>query len=257
MSLVVRLFGWCGVLLLALLSVACSSKKSKSLEPLSAPAWLVQLPVPGFGPARVAVPLAATTPRPIVVVLHGAADRPEWQCGSFRGVLGGRVFIVCPQGLPRLDFPERFGLGSLDGTAAELRAALKALKERFGGHVAQSPILLIGYAEGAALAAELARQEPEFFARVALVTGDPTAFTSSAASIFAGKGGKRALFFCTTRACQDHGAQRALWLTRRGVAAKSVLHDVGPYLNQQFNDALRGELRWLVEDDERWPKAQQ
>ncbi len=242
------------MLLLAVFSMACSGKRNKAPPPLTAPSWTVQLEAKGFQPARVALPLGATTPRPITVVLHGASDRPEWQCGSFRGVLGGRVFIVCPAGMARPELAPRLGLGNVDETANELRALLAELKLRFGPYVAPSPVLLIGYAEGAALAAELARQEPSFFARVALVGGDPTAVSPTAAEIFATKGGKRMLFFCTNPACHGDGVQRALLITRRGLAAKSVQHEVGPYLDDAFVGALRGDLSWLVEDDARWPK---
>ena len=251
-----RRFVWCSALLLALMTLACSSKRSKALAPLAAPAWRLQLEVKGHGPASVALPLAATTPRPVAVVLHGAADRPEWQCGTFRGVLGGQVFILCPHGAERPELAPRLGLAGVDDTASELRAALAALKQRFGPYVAPGPVLLIGYAEGAALAAELARQEPSFFARVALVAGDPTTLSPSAMSIFASGGGKRMLFFCTSPVCQGDGAQRALLLARQGIVAKSLQHDVGPYLDEAFATALRGDLKWLVEDDARWPKPQ-
>jgi len=221
------------------------------LAPLSAPAWRTQLEVNGFGPATVALPLGATTPRPIVVVLHGARDRAEWQCGSFRGVLGGRVFILCPQGVQSAE-AGLYGLGSVDDSEAELRAGLAALKARFGAHVAPSPVLLIGYGEGAAVAADLARQEPSFFARIALVNGNPALLTPSAIKIFAERGGKRVLVFCTQSECDADGTQRALLLTRARVAAKSVKAEVGPYLDQRFTDALKGEVPWLVEGDARW-----
>jgi pimeloyl-ACP methyl ester carboxylesterase len=245
------MLGWCGLLLLLIAGAACSSKKRGALAPLEAAAWRIELPVPGFGPASVALPLGAVTPRPIAVVLHGAVDHPEWQCGSFRGVLGGKLFILCPRGIAAAE-PGRFGLGSVDDSAAELRAALAALKARFGAHVAASPILLIGYAEGARVAAELARQEPAFFARVALVNGEPSAFTPSASSIFALRGGKRVLFFCTTSSCDDSAVSRALLLARANVPAKSVRHDVGPYLDAPFAEALARELPWLLEGDARF-----
>jgi predicted esterase len=232
---------------------SCSSNKNKPLEPLAAPSWRVDLPVPGYGAASVALPLGSHQARPIVVVLHGGADRPEWQCGSFRGLLGGRVFIVCPRGVQRPELGGRFGLGSLDDTAAELRAALKALKQRFGGHVAASPIVLIGFGKGAAHAAELARQEPTFFSRVALIAGDPTAVTPSAAHIFAKRGGKRLLFFCTSSSCQQDAAMRATLVQRAGAGAKVVQRDVGPYLDQRLLDALKEEVPWLLAGDERWP----
>jgi pimeloyl-ACP methyl ester carboxylesterase len=245
------LLGWCGLLLTLLVSGAGCSSKKKALAPLEAPAWRIELAVPGFGPASVALPLGAVTPQPIAVVLHGAADRPEWQCGSFRGVLGGKLFILCPRGIAAAE-PGRFDPASVDHSAAELRAALAALKARFGAHVAAGPILLIGYAEGARVAAELARQEPGFFARVALVSGEPSAFTPSASSIFALRGGKRVLFFCTSSSCDDSGVARALLLARANVPAKSVRHDVGPYLDAAFTEALAREMPWLLEGDARF-----
>jgi pimeloyl-ACP methyl ester carboxylesterase len=145
-------------------------------------------------------------------------------------------------------------LGGFEENAAELRAALAALKARFGAHVASGPILLIGYGEGAAMAADLSRQEPAFFARLALLRGDPSSVSSIGAKTFAERGGKRMLFFCESTECRDAGAERALWLTRRGVAAKSVRASVGPYFDRAFADALSREIPWLVEGDARWAK---
>jgi poly(3-hydroxybutyrate) depolymerase len=241
--------------LLLLASLGCGGKAKHGLRPLaalSAPSWRTELQVKGFGPATLALPLGATSPRPIVVVLHGARDRAEWQCGSFRGLFGGRVFILCPQGVLATGEGGLYGLGSIDDSVAELRAGLAALKARFGAHVAPSPIVLVGYAEGAAVAADLARQEPSFFARVALLNGNPAALSPSATKIFAQRGGKRMLFFCLDDACESNGVERALLLTRAGVVAKAVKADVGPYLDQRFVDALRSEVPWLVEGDARF-----
>jgi pimeloyl-ACP methyl ester carboxylesterase len=232
---------------------ACSEKpKPGRLAPLAAASWRVDVPVKGFEPAQVALPLGATSARPIAVVVHGERDRAEWQCGSFRGVLGGEAFVLCPRGVPLADSGGLYGLGSFDERIAELRASLSALKARFGAHVASSPVVLIGYGEGTALAAELARQEPSFFARVALVHGDPSAFDSSASKIFATRGGKRVLFYCLNDACLEAANQRAVWLSRSGVAAKAVKGSVGPFLDQAFTDSLKGEMKWLMEGDTRW-----
>lgn len=240
---------------MCLASSGCSSKakRGQPLPPLSAASWRAELTVPGFAPAVVALPLGATSPRPIVIVIHGARDRAEWQCGSFRGLLGGNVFIVCPQGMQVGSEGGLFGLGSFDESTAELRAALAALKSRYGKHVAPSPSVVIGYAEGAAVAADLARQEPSFFARVALVNGDPSILSSSGAKIFNLRGGKRVLFFCTDQACQDAAGERTLWLNRGGgVSAKTVRAAVGPYLDAAFTAALKPEITWLLEGDARF-----
>lgn len=257
-SRIVPSLAWLSRLLmgtLLLTSAGCSrSPKAGRLAPLTAPSWRVPLDVKGFGAASVALPLGATSARPIVVVLHGQRDEAEWQCGSFRGVLGGRVFVLCPAGQTTGDGSH--GWGSFDDTAAELRAALSALKARYGAHVAKGSIALIGYGEGASIAADLARQEPSFFSRVALVNGDPTAFSPTAGKIFAERGGKRVLFFCGNQSCDDRGAERAVLLQRSGAQAKSVLRDVGPYLDQRFTDALKGDVSWLLEGDSRFASPQ-
>lgn len=237
----------------SLLLVSCSSRpKAGALAPLTGPSWSVPLSIEGFGAATVAVPLGATTPRPIVVVLHGRGDRAEWQCGSFRGVLGARAFVLCPAG--QAAGGGSYGWGSFDDTAAELRAGLKALKARYGAHVAKGAVTLVGYGEGADHAVDLSRQEPSFFARVALVSGDPAAFSPTASKIFAERGGQRALFFCTTSECERRGAERAVQLQRSGAQAKTVRADVGPYLDQRFTDALKGEMEWLFEGDSRFSR---
>lgn len=251
-SLVRRLWMLVAVCGLAL-GIGCSAKSRRGLAPLSAPSWRVELPVPGFEPAIVAVPLGATAPRPIAVVIHGERDRAEWQCGSFRGLLGGQLFIVCPRGVPLGD--GGYGLGNFEDRIAELRGALAALKSRFGAHVAKSSVVLVGYAEGAALAAELLRQEPSFFSRVALVNGDVSSLTPSAAKIFAERGGKRVLVYCLTDACESEATQRTLWLSHGGVQTRVTKGGVGPFLDPAFIDALRGELPWLFEGDARFVVA--
>ena len=235
------------------LLLGCASSKRRELEPLESRSWRIELPVPGFAAASVALPLGATVARPVAVVLHGARDRADWQCGSFRGVLGGKLFILCPRGEPS-EVAERFSFRSVDAAAQELRAALSALKTHYGAHVAPGPVMLVGYDEGAFTAVELARQEPSFFSRVMLVKGDPAAFSPSSAAIFAARGGKRVLFFCTEPECDDRAVSRALLLSRAGAQAKSVKHDVGPYLDARFTERLRGELPWLLEGDSRFSR---
>ena len=80
---------------------APSASAQRLLAPLSAPSWLVPLPVSGFGAASVAVPVGAVEPRPIVIALHGGADRPEWQCGVWRSIAGPEPFVLCPRGVAR------------------------------------------------------------------------------------------------------------------------------------------------------------
>jgi pimeloyl-ACP methyl ester carboxylesterase len=248
----------CG-LLLAISSPGCSrapASKSESLAPLTAPSWRIELAVEGFGSAIAALPLAAARPRPVLIALHGDADRPEWQCGSWRGVVGSRAFVLCPRGRPRQDGSTtevRYTLGSVDETERELRAALAALKRRFGEHVARGPVLLAGYGRGVEAASALARQQPSFFSRVVLIAGEPSAWSPSLAALFGKQGGERVLFVCASAECRAEAELRAALTRRTGAHAKvSAPADLGPWFDATMTSALRGELPWLLAGDSRW-----
>ncbi|MDQ2646923.1 MAG: hypothetical protein M3020_24175, partial [Myxococcota bacterium] len=71
-----------------------TSASARALPPLAAPSWLAALDVPGFGEARVALPLGSRKPRPIVAVIHGDDDRPEWPCGSYHHASSARAFVL-------------------------------------------------------------------------------------------------------------------------------------------------------------------
>ncbi|HKO53301.1 MAG TPA: hypothetical protein VJV79_36580 [Polyangiaceae bacterium] len=114
------------------------------LTPLQASSWLVELDVPSFGKAALAVPLGARSPRSIVIALHGSADRPEWACSALRSIAGPAPFVLCPRGVARADFnasDPRYTFGTADDSARELRAALAELKRRFGVYVAAGPVV--------------------------------------------------------------------------------------------------------------------
>jgi hypothetical protein len=229
-------------------SAAASTLPAAKLAPLSASSWLVDLDVPGFGKAALAVPLAATEPRPIVVALHGAADRPEWACGAWRGIAGPAPFVLCPRGTQRDDFaaPDlRYTFGAAAAVAAELRAGLTALKHEFAAYVAPGAVVFAGFELGADRVATIAQQEPTFFARLALIAPAPGAWPSSQAALFGREGGERVLFACgpAERASTDFKAV----LTRRGGAdAQAVfLGDRPPVLDAASVRLLQGHWSWL------------
>src|SRR5512142_3288779 len=62
--------------------------------------WMETITLEDGSQASVTLPLGATTPRPIVVGVHGSGDRPEWSCGEWRGVVDSYAFVVCPRGTP-------------------------------------------------------------------------------------------------------------------------------------------------------------
>jgi hypothetical protein len=235
-----------------LLFVACKHDKrtrGPKLTPLQADAWLIDLEVPGFGKAKLAVPLGATSPRAIVIALHGAADRPEWACSALRSIAGPAPFVLCPRGVQRADFnaaDPRYTFGTADATANELRVALAQLKHRFGLYVAPGPVIFTGFELGADHVAWITSQEPAFFSRVLLIEPAPESWPSSQAALFARSGGQRALF-AFGPAHRDELQQKAILTGRGGAEAHWLfLGSRPPALDPPTVALLARQWRWLA-----------
>ena len=236
------------------LLAACQHDKPKrhgpKLTPLAASSWLVDLEVPGFEKAALAVPLGATSARPIVIALHGSADRAEWACSALRSIAGPEPFVLCPRGVKRTDFaaPDvRYTFGTPEDTAGELRAALSALKKKFGIRVAAGPVVFEGFEIGADRAAWIARQEPAFFSRVLLIEPSETSWPSSQAAVFGRSGGQRALF-AFGPAHRDELSPKAVLTVRGGAEARAVFLGARPA-------ALDGPSRALLAQHWAWLSA--
>ena len=252
------------VLRFALLMVAlfvcasCKHETSKDIEgeahrpklaSLKADGWLIDLDVPGFGKSALAVPLGAKSPRPIVIALHGAADRPEWACAALRSIAGPAPFILCPRGVARADFAAndpRYTFRSADDTARELRAALAELKRRFGVYVAAGPVVFAGFELGADQVAFIAPQEPSFFSRLLLIEPSPASWTTSQAALFGPAGGQRVLFaFGSSH--RDELTLRAVLTKRGGADSRSLYLGEGPTtLEGPTRRLLRQNWSWLA-----------
>ncbi|MEI9937664.1 MAG: hypothetical protein WDO69_10635 [Pseudomonadota bacterium] len=219
------------------------------LTPLKASSWLVELDVAGFGKAALAVPIGANAPRPIVIALHGSADRPEWACAALRSIAGPAPFVLCPRGVARTDFSAddpRYTFGAADDTARELRAALTELKRRYGVYVAAGPVVFSGFELGADHVAWIAAQEPSFFSRLLLIEPSPSSWPSSRAAMFGRAGGQRVLF-AFGAAHQDELGQRAVLTSRGGAEARAVFLGNGPVtLEPPSRRLLTQNWGWLA-----------
>jgi pimeloyl-ACP methyl ester carboxylesterase len=223
------------------------------LPPLAAEGWLVELPLDGHLSASVSVPLGATEPRPIVVALHGMGDRPEWQCGTWRGITAAYPFVLCPRGVPLDRRGTVFTYGDLTATTRELRAALAALKNRFGSHVASGSIVLTGYSLGAMRAALIARAEPAFFERLVLVEGGHETWSSSLAAIFQRGGGKRLAFVCAQSRCKQSALVKTRLSERAGVEAQLIdAGELGHVFDGRVAAAVKQHWPWVVANDPRF-----
>jgi pimeloyl-ACP methyl ester carboxylesterase len=218
-----------------------------AVAPLRTESWLVELPVPGFGSAMLAPPQGVTSKRPVVVALHGYGDRPDWQCGAWTGITGGKVFVLCPQGKAQPRPLTNFTWGTSADTEREVRAALSALRERFPAHVAAETVL-VGYSLGAAHAARLAASDPAAFARVALVEGGVSEWSPAASRRFKAGGGERLLLACTQAGCEP--PLRALERRSTGPTTLVRAEYLGPFghqLGPKVTAKLKEPWSWLAE----------
>ncbi len=228
-----------------------AASSASPLPPLEAESWLVTLPAPPEAPALVSVPLGAREPRPIVVGVHGAGDRPEWACGGYRGALDAFPFVVCPAGVP-------CGGGKLCTAApAELArridAAISALRERFGAHVAPGPLVLVGFSLGAIHGAELLWTRGAEFPRALLLEGGERELTPALARGFVAEGGERVLLLCAADDCAGRFGPAASALERAGAQVRVVAAGTHRHnLDGAMVAAVSRAWPWLVEGLPGW-----
>jgi hypothetical protein len=220
---------------------------ARELPPLAGE-WLVHLPLEGFGPAAVSVPLGAMTPRSVVVGVHGRNDRPEWACGEWRGVTDARPFVLCPHGVPA-DAPTGLGLAfaGSERTRREIDAGLAALKARFGAYVADGPMIYAGFSLGAILGVAIVADDPARFPIAVLGEGGQTEWTPARMDAFAKGGGRRVLFVCSTESCEVETARPLAALARAGVQVRLVsAGHIGHQVDDRVVATVRAAWPWVV-----------
>jgi pimeloyl-ACP methyl ester carboxylesterase len=200
----------------------------------------------------VSVPLGAREPRPIMIVLHGAGDRPEWECGSWRGVASAYPFVVCPRGAGADSF---LAWSSVADTKARIARAIALTKAMFGRWVRDTEaVVLVGFSMGGIQAALLAAAEPARYPRVALVESSFRPESSMAfGRPWARGGGERVVLVCTTPGCARPYRAAARNVAAHEGAARVNL--VGTSSHGIFDEVVRSVRRdwpWLVDGAEGW-----
>ncbi len=211
----------------------------------------MHLPVDGFGDAAVAVPLGATSPRDVVIGVHGRNDRPEWACSEWRAVTA-RPFVLCPHGVPA-DAPARRGLAfaGVEPTRREIDAGLAALKARFGAYVADGPMIYAGFSLGAILGVAIVADDPAHFPIVVLGEGGHDAWTPERVAAFARGGGRRVLFVCSTSVCETAAARPLAALGRAGVQVKLIsAGHIGHLVDDRVVAAVHAAWPWVIGEAE-------
>jgi pimeloyl-ACP methyl ester carboxylesterase len=234
---------------------------SPTLPPTAtAGATLIDLPVEGHRDAVVSVPPAATSPRPLLVVAHGAGGRPEPHCAFWREIVGARGFVLCPRGvlLGVYAAPADQGYFYPDHHALEREvvAALAALRARFGAELDDRAPIYAGFSQGATMGALAFVKRPAAFARLVLIeggVGESDEWTINGARAFREGGAERVLFACGRPTCFT-AAQRSLtYLGKAGLEGR-VVHAVGAghTYGGAVADVVTRALPWVFEGDPRW-----
>jgi predicted esterase len=191
----------------------------------------------------------------VLVVLHGAGDRPEWECEWWDGALGGRAIILCLRGraaFPRdpetgYYFPDHHFL------ERELVASVAALRSAHAEQIAGGPILLAGFSQGANMGALVAPRHSELFSRLILIEGGYDQWNVAAARRLASSAPARVLFACGQEYCASHARAAERWLRRGGVQTR-VEHapGVGHTYAEGVGDRVLAAFDWIVDGDPRW-----
>lgn len=229
-----------------------AGRRLPPLEPLRDVSWLEPLELPDGDVAFVSPPQGATEPRPIVLAVHGAHDRPEWACGGWRLGLATHPFVVCPRGTPVGN-----GKYAWSGAAALEHAglaAVRAVRERFGEHAAAGPDTFAGFSQGATLAEAFLRRHAAAFPTAILAEGAYATLDSPAfARSFRNAGGKTVVIVCGTPGCRQRTARSAARLEAAGLRVfQSGDVRSGHNLNQAMQAALRRDFHGWFADDPAW-----
>jgi predicted esterase len=223
------------------------------LEPLLVLRDKDRLLVPDYGDAAILVPVGATSPRPVVLGVHGNAETPEVFCAALGEVVHARAFVLCPRGV-KANEPNYPGylFSSPQMLALEVQAGLKALERSYPGYVDIEDVLYVGFSRGAYLSVPIISTEPARYPRAILIEGGQDAWTADRIKAFAAEGGARILFACGQDDCNVEAHAIADRLSEAGVEANVVFHEVGHVYTGPILDDLRVGFEWVIEGDPKW-----
>ena len=210
------------------------SGSASALPPLATDRTVIDLDEHGW----VVVPQGARAPRPIVLLWDGSSEDTRALCQRWFALANRVPFVLCRRAL---DGPAR------PRAAAELRGALRDVKERFRSHVASGSVVFVatGHVVPASLAA--IREEPSFFARVVLSSEERVGWSPTLSAVFAKGGGERVLFACRAHGCRQHTAHPIRWLERQGSHGRVTAAE---------DDAITpADWQWLIQGDPRYRRS--
>jgi predicted esterase len=213
------------------------------------------LAVEGFGDAAVVLPGRASRPSPVVVVLHGNFDRPEWICAAWAPIVRGHAFILCPRGRRRRDATaeeDRWTYRSPEAAHTEAIAARHALEARYPGRVDEGPDVWVGFSLGAHYLSSLAAAHPDRFGRIQLVEGGRALLGSPDRARRYARGGGRVAVACGQADCARRASRLAQRVNAAGGAGRAESVDAGHRVGGPMDVPVGLTFDWLIEDDPRF-----
>ncbi|MGC4066273.1 MAG: hypothetical protein QM784_16870 [Polyangiaceae bacterium] len=248
-SLRYGILGW--LLIAALTGTACRKrtpapvgnvKKTTvvALRPLQAASESLELDVGRAARTRVHVPIGAVAPTATVVVLGGEGEGLEHECERWHELTFKRFFTLCQRRIAEDDGRNP------KAAEAELRAALRNLKRRFGEYVTAEGLVLIGVRSGAEDTAAMTRASEGFFTRVALIDGGFESWSAVDSASFARKANARALLICSSERCQLDATRVTASLRASGADTRLIRPSELTVANA--SEVRRSSLLWLTAD---------
>jgi len=240
-------------LLALLLLLVTTPARAEPLAALEGPGF-VRLDIGGGEVAYASIPIGAREPRPVVLGVHGAADRADWSCVEWRAVVASWAFVVCPQGRPHPQWRDTYVFGSGKAVGMQAERAVVELRRRYGGHVADGPLVYGGWSWGATLAADVVTASPGRFDRVALVeVGHTPLDPEVVAGAFVRSGVRRTVVSCSSPGCRQFARGYAGAARRRALPAAFVdVGDRGHWFDEPVFRALAPKVAWMFEDERRY-----
>lgn len=209
----------------------------------------MNLKVAKYRPAVFVSPRGAgRAPWPVVVILHGNFDRPEWECEWWLPArrLG---WLVCPRGRRRPGVPRRMDRWTYAGSAfvtREVHAVLDVLSKRFVSLVREEDATLIGFSLGGIIGPQVMIGSRLRFTRAIFVEGGGGVSHGQIRNL-AKRGLRRVAYLCGQHSGCGPKARRAVrrW-KRHGVAARLwIMPGVGHNYNEDFAPLAAIVLAWL------------
>ncbi len=211
---------------------------------------VLEVPLEGFNPMVYVEPRSnVASPAPLVVVLHGNFDRPEWECDTWREEASKLGWLLCPRGYPRGDVDPSLDRWTYHGRgklAVEITRGVEKLQEMYPGRISLDEAVLIGLSLGANMAPRLASMKILPFRALILVEGGYQVDDGIARSA-ARKGIERVVYVCGehTPCPRRVGTLERIWKRAGVVPLSLIMAGAGHEYGSNFDATAREVLDFI------------